>query len=147
MIRRYAENKVDLEKVRQDLENGLEEPELTENPVHFTGFSDLNFQIQYIEDGRYTAISEDYSINVRLEDSKLEVETAERKGEEFSTSSYIFHGEMAEMPERSIGSWSENPLDSALRSYARELYPEKRKSGKEEAWSMGVPPAEREGKK
>lgn len=147
MIRRYAENEVDLEKVRQDLENGLEEPELTENLVHFTGFSDLNFQIQYIEDGRYTAVSEDYSINVRLGDLKLEVETAERKGEGFSNSSYILREKMVEMPERSIGNWSENPIDSALRSYARELYPEKRKMDTEEAWSMGVPPAEREGKK
>ncbi|MFB6241918.1 MAG: hypothetical protein ABEJ36_03895 [Candidatus Nanosalina sp.] len=144
MIQRYAEEEVDLDQAFQDLENGLKDPELVDS-VAQSSFSDLDFQVKYTENGRYTATGEKHSINVEATETGMEIETAEKQGEDsYRTREYSFQPETVELPERSIGSWSENPIDSAVRSYARELYPEKQKPGREEAWSMELPPSERE---
>ena len=59
MIHRYTEEKVPLQDVRNDLEGGLEQPENLENTVSLKDFSDVNFQLEYTEDGRYTAVNQE----------------------------------------------------------------------------------------
>jgi hypothetical protein len=143
LIHRYASQQHDLEQIREDLENGLEDPDLAD-ALTMKDFSDVDFQIEYTRGDTYTAFSEEHSIRITMDENMLEVETAERKGEEeFDTSEYTFMGERVELPDRSIGGRETRPIDAALRKYARELYPKKQKPGKEEAWNIGKPPVER----
>jgi hypothetical protein len=142
LIRRYASQQHDLEQVREDLENGLEDPELAD-ALTLKDFSDLEFRVEYKQGNIYTAISHEHSIRITMDENILEVETAEKNGEEFDTSEYRFLDERVELPERNIGGRETSPIDAALRKYARELYPEKQKPGKEAAWTMGKPPEER----
>jgi hypothetical protein len=143
LIHRYANQERNLEQVREDLENSLEDPELAD-AFTLKDFSGVDFQIEYTQEGTYTALSETHSIRITMDENMLEVETAEKNGEEeFDTSEYRFLEERVELPDRSIGGRETNPIDAAIRSYACELYPEKQKPGKEEAWNMGKPPGER----
>jgi hypothetical protein len=143
LIRRYVSQQHDLEQVREDLENGLEDPELAD-ALTLKDFSDVDFQIEYTQGDTYTALSEEHSIRITMDENMLEVETAEKKGEEeFDTSEYRFLEGRVELPDRSIGGRETSPIDAALRKYARELYPEKQKTGKEAAWNIGKPPGER----
>jgi hypothetical protein len=143
LIRRYASRQHDLEQVKEDLENGLEDPELAD-VLTLKNFSDVDFQIEYTRGDTYTALSEEHSIRITMDENMLEVETAEKKGEEeFEASEYRFLEGRVELPDRSIGGRETSPIEAALRKYARELYPEKQKPGKEAAWTMGKPPEER----
>lgn len=138
MIHRYAEEKIDLQQVKQDLEGALEQPEAVENSFTLKDFSQLEFQFEYEDDDRYTAVTEEYTIHVSQENSRVKVETGKNQGEDSYLKQFIFGEDSVELPDRPIGGRGSNPIESALRNYACQLYPEKQESS-EEHWSMDHP--------
>lgn len=144
MIHRYAEKEVPLQDVIKDLEGGLEQPENLEKTPTLKDFSDVNFQLEYTEDGRYTAVNQEYAFHIEEKENELHVETGRNQEEETNLKKFKFGTQEAELPDRPIGGRSQNPIETALRSYANQLYPEKTKPGQEqEEWRMDSPPSER----
>ena len=126
-----------------DLEGALEDPEAVENSFTLKDFSELEIQIEYQDAGRYTAVTEEYTIHIEYEDGQVKVRTGENNGEETYLKKFSFGENKVELPDK-IGGRGTNPIESALRSYAHELYPEKQEKTLEDEWSMDYPPAERE---
>jgi len=143
MIHRYTEEKIPLHDVRKDLEGSLEQPENLENTVTLKDFSNINFQLEYTEDRRYTAVNQKYTLHIEEKEHEIHVETGRNHGEETCLKKFKFGKQEAELPDRPIGGRGQNPIETALRSYANQLYPEKTKSQEQEEWRMDFPPFER----